>query len=193
MRARHLVVAVLIAALTSRPGAAASLMPELIGGVGGTAAVQGGPGSGGLSFALSAMWPVDENVRFGAMGFADDLGDRTTRLTDSQGVDLGPVSALHQAARGLAGRAEAQMGHGRRYGAFAVGTWGVYRVSDDVRGARIRRTNAGGLGAGFGLTRTVTATQTAGLTLRYQQLWRGAIQRYLSVAMEWRWHRSVKD
>ena len=193
MRARRVVVA-LVAVLASWAGrAGADLRPELIGAAGATAAVQGGPGAGGPSFSLSLMWPVDERVRFGVMAFTDDLGDRTGRLRDSQGADLGPISVLHQAARGAAGRAEAHMAGGRRYDAFALGTWGVYRVGDDVRGARVRRTNAGGLGLGVGVTRTVSATQTAGLTLRYQQLWRGVIQRYLSASVEWRWHRSVKE
>ena len=41
------------------------------------------------------------------------------RLRDPQGQDLGPVSVLHQAAKGAAWRTEAYTAWGRRYEGFA--------------------------------------------------------------------------
>ena len=64
-------------------------------------------------------------------------------------------------------------------------------MNDDLRGTHIRRTNVPGVGVGIGFRRAVGATSAAGIGLRYQQLWRGAVQRYLSAGLEWRWHRGI--
>jgi hypothetical protein len=190
MRVRTLLVAALIAALASHAApAGAGARPELVAGVGGTTAVEGDPSDGGASLSLAALWPLESHFRFGLMGFADDLGERKGRLLDSTGVDLGPVVTLHRATRGAAWRVEAHRSPAGVYDAFAVATWGIYRVVDEPRGLATRWANAVGLGFGLGMTRRIAATHAAGITLRYQQLSRGAAQRYLSAAVEWRWHR----
>jgi opacity protein-like surface antigen len=193
MRARGSQVAAglaLLALLAVRAvPATADARPEVVAAIGGTAAVQGAQGSG-VSASLTLQWPLADHVRFGLTGFLDDLGDRTGRLRDPSGQDLGPTSLLHQSARGGAWRTEAYTALGRRYEGFATMDWGVYRVRDDVRGTLVRRTNAPGVAVGAGVTRAVTATHAIGLELRYQQLWRGVVQRYLSAAAEWRWRRS---
>jgi len=189
MHPRTPLVMALLALWAAAAPAAAQSRPEVIVAVGGTTAIQGAQG-GGVTAALTLQWPLADHVRFGLTGFLDDLGDRTGRLRDPQGQDLGPVSVLHQAAKGAAWRTEAYTAWGRRYEGFATMNWGVYRVRDDVRGTLIRRTNAPGVAVGVGLLRSVTATHALGLEVRYQQLWRGVVQRYLSAAAEWRWRRS---
>src|SRR5206468_2451532 len=148
MRGRTLITACLaplVATLAPRARPAwADARPEVIAAVGGTAAVQGAQGRG-TTLSLALQWPIADHIRFGLIGFLDDLGDRTGRLRDPQGQDLGPVSVLHQAARGVAWRTEARTALGRRYQGLATASWGVYRVGDDVRGTLIRRTNAPGI------------------------------------------------
>jgi hypothetical protein len=195
-RARRGIVAGLAAALLSLPVAAGAIgLPESVVAIGANTAIEGGAGDGGatLAISLSLLWPVEDRFRVGVMGFSDDLGDRIGRLRDSQGQDLGPVSLLHRGAWGAAWRMEAHRPTGGRYGLHAVTTWGVYRVEEDLRGATIRRNNAAGIGIGLGASRAIAATHSAGITVNYRQLWRSVTQRYLTAAVEWRWHRSAGE
>ena len=78
MARRRRVVPVLAAAaaalaLTGATADAAS-RPEVVLGVGHTAAVEGDPGGGGAALGLSLLWPLEDHFRVGLMGFADDLG-----------------------------------------------------------------------------------------------------------------------
>ncbi|MEK7329617.1 MAG: hypothetical protein AAB113_02325 [Candidatus Eisenbacteria bacterium] len=194
MRVRTLLVAALIAAGASRAAAAgAGARAEVVAGVGGTTAVEGEPGDGGASLSLSLLWPLEDHFRFGLMGFADDLGQRRGRLVAPGGFDLGPVAEVHRAAIGAAWRMEAHLPSVGAYDSFVAATWGAYRVTDDVRGATTQTLDAAGFGLGFGLARRVAGAHGAGITLRYQQLSRGAAQRYLSAAVEWRWHRRATE
>ena len=88
---------------------------------------------------------------------------------------------------------EAHLPSSGAYGAFVAATWGVYRVTDDLRGATSRALQAAGLGLGLGVARRVTGVHAAGITLRYQLLSRGAAEGYLSAAVEWRRHRSAGE
>jgi hypothetical protein len=195
MPARHVppagrvVALALLMALATSPATAG--LPELTAGAGLTAAVDGDPAGGGPSLALSLMWPVEDHLRFGVMGFADDLGDRQGRLLASDGSDLGPISTLHRDAIGLAWRVEAHVSSTGNLDPFFVATWGGYRITDDRNGTTLRAVNAAGFGLGVGLARRVGGAQALGLLARYQQLSRGAAPRYLSVALEWRRHRNA--
>ena len=133
-----------------------------------------------------------DHFQFGLTGFLDDLGDRTGRLRDpNDGTDLGPVSVSHQSARGASWRIEGQAPPWGRFNGFATASWGIYQVTDDLRGTLIRRASVPGVGVGIGVKRDVGAMSSVGIGLRYQQLWRGAVQHYLAVGLEWRWHRAI--
>ena len=160
MRARTLLLA---AALTAQGSGAtpvhAGAIPELVAAVGGTLAVQGASGRGGPSISLTAQWPLADHFQFGLTGFLDDIGDRKGQLRDpNDGSPLGPISVLHQSARGALWRIEAQAPRRGHYDAFATATWGVYQVNDDLRGTHIGRSHVPGAGIGIGLKRDVGAT-----------------------------------
>jgi len=182
--------AVLVLALASAALAGAARVwagtVEAVTDVGGTFAVAGEPGNGGVSLGLSFVWPLEEHFRVGVMGFADELGDAMTRLTGPGGVDLGPASAGERYTWGGALRLE---GHarGKHVDPFALVTWGFYQVHDDLRGSTLDTDLAAGLGLGAGVLRPINGEHALGVVLRGQWLSRGAARRYLSAALEWRW------
>jgi opacity protein-like surface antigen len=177
--------AIALLGVASTPAARADLSPEVITAVGATGAVAGSPSGGGASFALSLLWPLEDGFRAGVMGFADDLGQRTGRLV-AGGTDLGPVQTLHRQASGVAWRIEGRL-PGARYQPIAAITWGLYHFTDDVRGNRLSARTAAGLGLGLGVARRISDRHAVAAMLRYQQLSRGAADRYMSGAVEWRW------
>jgi hypothetical protein len=191
LAAGHVVALVITLRVVAAPTPALAAGPELVAAGGYTVAVEGEPGDGGVSLALSLLWGVEDHFRFGVMGFADDLGERQGRLLAPGEVDLGPVSALHRDAMGIAWRMEAHAPSSGDLDAFVTATWGGYRVTDDQRGTTLRTVQAAGVGVGVGLARRVAGSQAVGLLARYQQLSRGGAPRYLSVAVEWRRHRSA--
>jgi hypothetical protein len=192
MRARTLLVGALIAVLAGGTTPAGAAPPDVVAGVGTTAAVEGGLGNSGAALALSLLWPLEDHFRVGLMGFADDLGERRGQLVAS-GAALGPVAEAHRAVIGAAWRMEAHLPSAGPYDSFVAATWGAYRVSDDVRGTKTRIVDAAGFGLGLGLARRVAGAHLAGITLRYQQLSRGTAQRYLSAALEWRMRRGAAE
>jgi hypothetical protein len=185
-RLPHLAALLLAASLAaSADSARAGLVPEMVAALGSTAAVAGEPGGGGVTVALSLLWPLEDRFRAGFMGFADDLGQRADRLV-AGGKDLGPVPSLHRQTAGVAWRIEGAL-RGRRYEPYACLTWGLYHATDDVIGARVSSRTSAGLGAGLGIQRNLSERHAAGLSLRYQKLTRGISDQYLSAAFEWRW------
>jgi len=102
------------------------------------------------------------------------------------GVDLGPASAGERYAWGGALRLE---GHarGKHVDPFALVTWGIYQVHDELRGSTLDTDLAAGLGLGAGVLRPINGEHAIGVVLRGQWLSRGEAQRYLSAALEWRW------
>ena len=193
MRARTLFAGGLIAALVTHVAPAGAARPEMVVGIGSTAAVEGELGTSGASLSGSLLWPLEDHFRIGLMALADDFGELRGRLTAPGSVDLGPVAEAHRAALGALWRMEAHLPSAGAYDLFAAATWGAYRVSDDVRGTTTRRLSAAGLGLGLGVARRIAGAQVAGITLRYQLLSRGAAQRYLSAAIEWRWSRRATE
>jgi hypothetical protein len=181
-----LLIASLGAALVS-PQARGATRPEIVAEVGGTAIVEGEPGQGGASVAAAVLWPLEKRFRLGLMGSVDDLGTRKARLQSPGGVDLGPIIAGHRAAQALGWRAEAHLPGAHGWRTFAAGTWGLYRVADDLNGDLQHRVITGGGGLGLGVLRRISGPHAAGIVARYQWLSRGAASRYLSAAAEWRW------
>ena len=173
-------------ALAGPPSASAAKVESVLE-TGATFAVAGEPSNGGASLGLSFMWPLEEHFRVGVMGFADELGDATQRLIGPGGVDLGPVSAGTRYTWGGAVRLEAHARSARTLDPFALMTWGLYEVHDDLRGTSIGSDTAAGLGLGAGLLRAINPQHSLGVVVRGQWLSRGDAQRYLSGALEWRW------
>ena len=197
MARRRRVVLVLAAAaaalaLTGATADAAS-RPEVVLGVGHTAAIEGDPGGGGAALGLSLLWPLEDHFRVGLMGFADDLGERAARLLGPGGVDLGPVSGVHRAARGAGWRIEGHVPSRGFLTPYFSATWGYYRMDDDVRGVTTRRVRAAGFGLGAGVLRAINDRHSAGVAARYHQLSRGSTERYLTGALEWRWGRGATE
>ena len=175
-----------LALVAATAPARATLMPEVVAALGGTGAVEGKPNGGGAAVALSLLWPLEDHFHAGIMMFADDLGSQSDRLIAPGGADLGPIQGLHRQASGVAWRVEAEL-PGKRYEPFAAMTWGLYRASDDVQGHRVGSRTSTGLGFGAGILRHFSNRHSAGLSLRYQHLTRGATDGYMSAAFEWRW------
>jgi hypothetical protein len=186
-------VAVTGVALGALPGPALAGRPDMVLDVGRTLAVKDGPGGGGLSFGVSALWPIEDHFRVGMMGFVDGLGERTDRLIGAGGEDLGPIAGVHRAAQGAALRLEAHAPAGRRLRPYLAATWGFYRVEDDVRGTLLEADDAVGFGLGLGLMRDLSERHAAGVAVRAQQLSRGGGGRYLTAALEWRWSTGAAD
>ena len=199
MRARRALILALAAALAAGP-ASASWRPDLVSELGGTFAVDAEPSAGGFSMALAAMWPVDPpfglpgGLRFGVMGFADDMGSDETRLTDPNdpSLDLGPAEDVHRMTWGGAWRLDATASTSW-WGWSPMGTltWGAWRVQDDVRGDIQRALTSTGLGVGLGLDRRMSPRHTLGVGLRYQRLFNDVIEGYMTGGVRWRWSLGI--
>jgi hypothetical protein len=168
-------------------GRARAGMVESVLEVGSTFAVAGEPSNGGVSIGLSFLWPVEERFRIGVMGFADELGNATTRLTGPGGVDLGPASAGERYTWGGGLRLEGHARSSHTVDPFMLMTWGAYQVHDDLHGTSVNTDLAAGLGLGAGVQRVINGEHALGLVVRGQWLSRGEASRYMSAALEWRW------
>ncbi len=169
------------------PAAAAAGPVELVAGVGSTLAVEGGPGGGGVALSLAVLWPVEDHFRVGLVLVNESLGERTERLVGPGGLDLGPIAGIQRSALGAALRVEGHLPAAGRLRPYLSASWGLYRVDDDVRGARVGRDEAAGFGLGAGTQLRFNDRHALGASVRAQQLSRGAAGRYLSAALEWRW------
>lgn len=185
----------LLLALTALHAPARAIpRPDLIAGLGGSFATNGTPDGGGLSSSLSVTWPVGERGGFGIRVFADDSGTREGRLFDpNDGTDLGTVALAHRWAYGASWRGDFTLTEGERWSTGLTGDWGYWRIEDDVRGKLANATSAVGLALGGKLTRQVGTGNTAGLLLRYHQLFTdrdaapSLVDRYATIAFEWCW------
>jgi hypothetical protein len=189
--ATGLAAALALGAVAAFPGAApaAGSRPDAVVEIGRTLAVQDGPGGGGVALGFSLLWPLEHHFRLGLMAYADALGERTDRLIGPGGVDLGPVTGVHRAARGAAVRLEAHLPGRHALEPHVSATWGYSRVQDDVRGDPIARGDATGSGLGVGVVRRLNEHHAIGIAVRSQLLARagGGAGHYLNAALEWRW------
>jgi len=178
------------------PPAAGSWRPDLTTELGGTFAINAVPDGGGFSLGLAAMWPVDPpfglagGLRFGVMGFADDLGTDLMRLQDPNdpSLDLGPTESAHRLTWGGAWRLDATASVAW-WGWSPVGTatWGVWRVQDDLRGEIQSAVTSTGFGLGLGLDRPLSDRHAIGIGFRYERLFNDVVGRYMSAGLNWRW------
>jgi hypothetical protein len=85
------------------------------------------------------------------------------------------------------------LAHAGAWAASASGTWGWWRVEDDLRGAPITSASAVGVGLGGQVCRSVAPAQTLGLVVRWQRLFAQRnssyrrVQHYATAALEWGW------
>jgi len=188
-----------VALLVAAP-AAASLRPDLTTEAGGTFGINAEPDGGGFSLALAATWPVEPpfglfgGLRFGLMGFSDDMGSEEIRLQDPNdpSIDLGPAEGAHRMTWGGAWRLDATL-PASWWGWTPAGnaTWGVWRVQDDVRGEIQHAVTSTGFGLGLGVERPLTPRHTIGLGVRYQRLFNDTVGRYMSGGLSWRWNLGI--
>ena len=183
----------LLAALAcaSRP-AAAGIMPGLDVMAGRTFAVSGTPDEGGFAFTLGALWPVGAGepsaVRAGVAFFANDMGDQVEQLLDpNDGTPLGSSSTYHRQALGGAFRLDLAPRLKGRWQPYASGTWGYYRLSDDVRGDRTGSWGATGWSAGAGLRLVTGKDLQVGVAARYHRLFEDHVGRYMDAGLEIVW------
>jgi len=191
-------LALALAALAPAAAGAAAWRPEVTGSFGGTFAVLGEPGGGGPSVDVGLLWPVDHGLSFGLGVLADDLGQLEGRLLDPHdGTDLGAVGQQHRWTLGAVWRADLRLPAAvteqvpimaaLHLEPFVSGTWGYYRIADDVRGTRLGETGSTGFSLGGGLRTPVGRSLSVGVTGRYHRLFNDRAGRYVSVGLDWSW------
>jgi hypothetical protein len=177
------------------PAASAWARPAIRVESGGTFAVLGDPNQGGLSAALSLLWPVDAGfgdpmpVSFGVTGFADDLGAGLGPLTDpaQPSVVLGTTEVSHRWTWGVAWRMDAGLPARLGWAPVATGTWGFYHVADDHRGKLLAAVESTGFSLGGGLRHAVLKGASMGVMVHYHRLFNDTAGRYASAGVEFGW------
>jgi hypothetical protein len=180
-----LVFVALALALTALPARALQL--EV--GIGGAGAVGGTVDAGGATITAAVLWPVEGlPLRFGVMGHGADLGTRVGTLYDVHDrTFLGDVATLHRQAWGASWRMDAAIPIWHGLHPVAGGTWGYYRIADDVRGHSVHSAGATGFGLSLGIERPVGTAHAAGLVVRYHRMFNDVAGRYVAGAFTWRW------
>jgi hypothetical protein len=196
MRGRGVAGALALAALgfglaSARP--ARALAPNTLAlDFGKTTTISGAITGGGVSLGLGALWRVEESpwalpLRFGVMTYWDDMGTQIVSLTNGSGTYLGRTSGLHQSVYGAAFRLDYEPAVLPVWHPYASGTWGYYRVENDVRGGDRGAVSAPGFSLGLGLGHRFYENHDLGLVVRYHRLFDDVTGRYLSAGVEWGW------
>jgi hypothetical protein len=182
-------IAGLLAVVWPGAGRAGDWRPQLAGSLGGTFAITGTPGEGGASVSLSALWPVAPRVRFGVMFHGDDAGSSIDSLRDGRGAGLsyGRLEQVHRAAWGASWRLDADAPAWRSLTPFASGTWGLYRVGDDLRGTKLTDLSSAGYSLGAGLRQSLGPHIALGAIVRYHRLFNDHEGRFMSAGVEGSW------
>jgi hypothetical protein len=187
------VVAVALLAASPRPANALS-HPEVNLAAGKTLRADSAPAQGGLSIVMAPMWPISDHARFGVSVFADDIGSELGQLYDpNNNISLGTAAFAHRWAWGGAWRGDVDVARAGSWTASASGTWGWWRIEDDLRGTNVASASAVGLGLGGEVRRPIAASQTLGIIVRWQRLFAQRnssyrrVQHYASAALEWGW------
>jgi hypothetical protein len=193
LRRAAFLLGILVAAALPQSAYAGWSRPEIVADAGDVVGAHGGPGGGGVSFGLSALWPLESHISLGVMGAADDLGRRIGRLTDpNDGTDLGAIELDHANAIGIGWRVDAALAR-RGLTPFASGTWGLYRQSRDIRGALQGHVSVVGGSLGLGASWPLAKHHRLGLIGRWNQFSDGITERYFTVSAEWRWSPGARE
>ena len=173
------------------PGLARAEMsrPEVVGSLGGTFAVLGTPSGGGSSVSLALLWPVQRGVRFGVMVHGDDAGSTVDSLRDVHGVGLpyGKIEQFHRAAWGASWRLDLEARSWLGFVPYASGTWGYYRIADDVRGDERDHAGSAGFSLAAGARHALGRHFTMGAYARYHRLFNDLEPRFVSAGFEGSW------
>lgn len=163
--------------------------PDLEATLGGTLAISGTPDDGGWSVSLSPMWDVHDRWLFGVMLFADDMGTEFGQLVDpNDGSDRGTVQLGHTHVLGAAWRLDREWGSITTWLPYVSGTWGYYRLLDDVRGEPRGREGSTGFSLAGGVRRAVSDRQAIGVSVRYHRLFNDHVGRYVGWGVDWSFH-----
>jgi len=166
--------------------------PALSLDVGKTGAISGPYTDGGISLGLGASWRVEEApwavpIRFGVMAYFDDMGSHVDDLVDGSGNYIGLATTGHQAVFGGAFRLDYEPSLRMSWKPYASGTWGYYRIENDVRGVSAGGVSAPGFSLGAGIGHHLYEGHSIGLVVRYHRLFDDVTGRYVSGALEWGW------
>ena len=190
-RTRWIWIALVALAVAPVAASAASWQPALSGSLGGTYAVLGVPDGGGSSATVSLLWPVMRQVSFGVMFHADDAGATVDSLRDTggRGTVAGKVEQRHRTAWGGSWRldyVEPKMLIPGVEG-YVSGTWGYYRVADDVRGAKLTSVGSTGFSVAGGVRVRLGRHFALGSFTRYHRLFNDREGRFVSSGLEGFW------
>ena len=185
--------ATLVAALALAAGPRVALARGgFVFDVGKTGAISGPLTDGGMSLGLGLLWPVDEApwslpVRFGLMGFFDDMGSQVEPLVGGAGNVIGLAETQHQDVFGAAFRLDWEPAIKWKWRPYGSGTWGYYRVTNDLHGATLDGVSAAGFSLGGGIVRHLASGSSFGAVVRYHRLFDDVTGRYVSGGVEWGW------
>jgi hypothetical protein len=196
LRAAWALAAVTTVLVLAAAATRASAAPLFEGAFGVAGAITGDIHEGGASVAGAVLWPVPEvwtgtkvSARFGIMGHADDMGSQITQLTDANdGTPLGPSETAHRSTWGVSWRLDTMLPAWGSWVPEASGSWGYYRVSDDLRGTDISSLGSAGFSLGAGIGRPLGAI-TAAAVVRYHRLFNDRTGRYVTGGVAIRWGR----
>lgn len=194
MRRRSCAFLALILVLAASPASAQWPRPEMRLAAGTTMAVTGEPDGGGVALSAGLHWPLAERFGFGVRVFADDLGTDETRLLDpNDGTDLGSVAQMHRWAYGAAWSGDFHATSLGRFDLDALGEFGYWREEADVRGRTQSASSAVGFTLGGAATWPLTGAHALAAVVRYHRVLSARdieftrVDRYTTVALEWRW------
>ncbi|MCC7215408.1 MAG: hypothetical protein IT517_01455 [Burkholderiales bacterium] len=192
---RLLLSAAFAVAITAAPAGAFGLLPsDLLLGAGNSFATTGDPNGGGASLRAVPQWRVTDKLKFGIEFFADDIGTEIVDVVDpADGISRGAVAQTHRWVYGGAWRADGELLSRGRWKSGVSGSWGYWRVEDDIRGRTQGAFSGIGFGASANIRRVVSRAQDLGMSVGYTRVFadrRAAVQRvdrYAYAALEWRW------
>ena len=183
----------------STPRARALPLPEVMMELGRTfnvtSAKSGVFDQGGFSSAFSLLWPVEDYLRMGASGFADDLGSLETELfdhTQNPPASLGMFDVAHANAYGIAWRMEVIGPRFLRLETFARGDWGAYWLRTDKQGEPITESEKVGWSLGGGLMLPIRESQAFGVTVAYDRVFSDFTPHFMSANLAWHWRPGVR-
>jgi hypothetical protein len=191
------VVLLALAVAVTGAATAVSASPLFEGAFGVTGAILGDINEGGASVSGSVMWPVPEvwtgsrvSARFGVMAHADDMGSEITTLKDpNDGQPIGSTESAHRSTWGGSWRLDAMLPPWKSWVPEASGSWGYYRVNDDVRGVSVSSLGSAGFSLGLGIGHSLGALSGTAV-VRYHRLFNDRTGRYVTGGIALRWGRS---
>jgi len=197
MRRPAPLLAALLLAANALPAAAIPL-PTVMAEAGKSFAVESEKGGvfdqGGFATALSLLWPVEDFLRIGLSGFADDLGSLEAERFDHSTNPPSPLGLFELAHANVFGGAwRMEVVGPRMYGfdTFARGDWGAYWFRVDQQGDVLARSEKVGWSLGGGLMFPLREGHDLGLTIAYDRVFSDFTRSYMSANFAWLWRPGI--